>query len=81
MPRKYTNMMKPVYSVLRKQSYNITGYIDGNLLLTGIQEKLSETVKTMTNMLENLKFTIKKEEYVFNPNKQTTGQCTYTLAL
>ena len=72
VPRKYTKMMKPVYSVLRKQGHNITGYIDDNLLLADTQEELSDTVKTTTNMLEKLGFTINKEKSVFTPSKQIT---------
>ena len=67
-PRKYTKMMKPVYSHLRSQGHNICGYIDDNLLIADTEEELSEAINATTTLLESLGFTLNVEKSVLTPS-------------
>ena len=71
-PRKYTKMMKPVYSYLRSRGHTICGYIDDNLLIADSEEELFESIEATTTLLESLGFTLNTEKSVLTPTRNIT---------
>ena len=67
VPRKYTKMMKPVYATLRTQGHNVTGFLDGMLLVNENEAELRESVSHVLKLLQNLGFVVNFEKSVLEP--------------
>ena len=71
-PRKYTKMMKPVYSTLRQQGHNITGYIDDLLLVSETVEQTKQSAQVTIELLQNLGFILNWEKSILEPKTKIT---------
>ena len=71
-PRKYTKMMKPVFSTLRTSGHTITGYIDDTLLIASSPDNLRASVHATKDLLKTLGFALNYEKSVFEPSTSMT---------
>lgn len=69
-PRKFTKLMKPVYSDLRKLGFSNVPYIDDVYLQGDNQYDCWENVKTTVNKLQSLGFILNIEKSVFIPKQE-----------
>ena len=69
-PRKFTKLMKPVYSDLRKLGFANVPYIDDVYLQGDSQFDCWENVEATVNKLKNLGFILNFEKSVFTPRQE-----------
>ncbi len=68
-PRKFTKLLKPPLSVLRKQIINVGAYID-DLLLTNINfEEILKSTNIATSLFDSLGFVVHPEKSIFTPSQ------------
>ena len=68
-PRKFTKLLKPPLSVLRKQKSNVGAYIDDLLLTNIIFQETSKSTDIAASLLDSLGFIIHPEKSVFTPTQ------------
>jgi hypothetical protein len=69
-PRRFTKLMKPICSVLRKQGHTILIYIDDVLILAESKAQCRESVAATKSLLEHCGFVIHTEKSETEPVHQ-----------
>ena len=69
-PRKYTKIMKPVYSLIREAGHKVTGFLDDMLIVADTKTELENSVRFILNTLTELGFVINWEKSVLSPRKR-----------
>ena len=71
-PRQFTKLMKPVYSTLRKQSFESVAYLDDSFLMAATFSECVNNVKTSVTLLKSLGFVIHPDKSVLVPTQKLT---------
>ena len=69
-PRKFTKLLKPVFSVLRKHGHVSTAFLDDSLLLGITQEDCINNILDTLKILKRLGFIVHPSKSVLAPTKQ-----------
>lgn len=69
-PRKFTKLMKPVFSLLRQQGHISSSFLDDSLLIGNTKEECQANVLATANLMSRLGFVIHPFKSVFQPSKQ-----------
>ena len=67
-PRKFTKLLKPHLSTLRKQGVTVAAYIDDMFTLKKTETKCRENIQKKLSMLESLGFVIHPHKSTFIPS-------------
>ena len=71
-PRQFTKLMKPVYSTLRKQSFESVAYLDDSFLKAATFSECANNVKASVTLLKSLGFVIHPDKSVLLPTQKLT---------
>ena len=71
-PRKFTKLLKPVFSKLRLEGHTVAGYIDDTYLQGDTSAQCKAAVDRTVSHLEQLGFCIHKEKSMFEPSRSLT---------
>ena len=71
-PRKFTKLLKPVFSKLRLQGHVVSGYIDDTFLAGDSEPDCWDNVKDTVALLQKLGFVIHPDKSSFKPQKTLT---------
>lgn len=71
-PRKFTKLLKPVFSTLRKEGHVSTAFIDDSLLLGETQLMCVQNVKNTLALMSSLGFVIHPDKSVLKPSQRIT---------
>ena len=71
-PRKFTKLLKPVFSKLRLQGHVVSGYIDDTFLAGDSKQDCWANVNDTVSLLQKLGFVIHPEKSSFEPKKKLT---------
>ena len=66
-PRKYTKLMKPVYSTLRKAGISVSGFLDDLLIVGRTADETRASVGHVVQVLQDLGFVINYEKSKLEP--------------
>ena len=66
-PRKFTKLLKPVFSFLRKQGYLVLGYIDDILILGQTATECEQAVEATVSILQECGFIINWAKSAISP--------------
>ena len=70
VPRVFTELLKPVTALLRQRSVRLILYLDDMLLMAQSQSELKSVVKSVTQLLQLLGFTINWEKSNLSPTQR-----------
>ncbi len=68
-PRKFTKIMKVVFSTLRAQGFSNVSYIDDSFLIESTYQDCCDNIQSTVNVLDNVGFTVHPEKSVLFPSK------------
>ena len=68
-PRKFTKLMKVVFSTLRKLGHTVIAYIDDSLLLGDTYDDCATNIKDTVLLLDSLGFTIHPDKSILTPTQ------------
>ena len=71
-PRKFTKLLKPVFSKLRAQGYASTAFIDDSLQLSESYTKALKNVLATTELMLSLGFAVHPDKSVLSPTQRIT---------
>ena len=71
-PRKFTKLLKPVFSSLRKMGYVTAGYIDDTFLQGESYTECFQNVVDSVDLFQKLGFVIHPDKSVFKPTQTLT---------
>ena len=69
VPRKFTKIMKPVFSMLRSHGHVVTGYLDDSLLIGNSAEECTSTLAAASNIISSLGFIIHTQKSQMDPTQ------------
>lgn len=69
-PRKFTKLLKPVFSALRTKGHISTSFLDDSLLIGNTQWECIENIRDTLLMFDSLGFVIHPVKSVLTPKKQ-----------
>ena len=72
-PRYFTNLLKPVYSTLRKMGHLNLGYIDDSLLIGDSRKECLENVNDTNWLFEKVGFIVHEKKSGFEPTQKLTS--------
>jgi len=71
-PRRFTKLMKPIYSTLRQSGHTLTGYIDDILVIGDDAQECETSVAATRDRLEKCGFVINQKKSVFVAAQEVT---------
>ena len=71
-PRIFTKILKPVYSVMRKNGHVNVAYIDDSLLISETYNDCLHNISDTCKLVDSLGFTVHLEKSVFIPTQSIT---------
>ena len=71
-PRVFTKVLKPVFSKIRESGFSVLGYIDDSLIMGNSYDECVQATNTLSNLLEQLGFSINLEKSCFEPKQSIT---------
>ena len=69
-PRKFTKLLKPVFSFLRSKGHISTSFLDDSLLIGNTERECVENIRDTLVIFDTLGFVVHPEKYVLTPKKQ-----------
>ena len=69
-PRKFTKVLKPPMSVLRKKGVNVADYIDDLITMNKSQSRCYDNIAIIIKTLDELGFVIHPDKSVFTPSQE-----------
>ena len=69
-PRKFTKVLKPPMSVLRKKGVNVADYIDDLITMSKSQFRCYDNIAIIIKTLDELGFVIHPDKSVFTPSQE-----------
>ena len=71
-PRIFTKVLNPVFAQLRELGHECFQYIDDSFVVADSWDKCEESVRTLSNTLEDLGFVVHKEKSIVTPTREIT---------
>lgn len=71
-PRKFTKLLKPVFSMMRQEGHTVAGYIDDTYLQGESPEKCKAAVDRTVVLLQSLGFHLHNDKSCFEPKQTLT---------